>query len=121
MLNAVDACATHLATMARAFQAAEIDFVLLKGFTHEVGFPALTGRARVQYDLDVLVQSDHSINDAQRARMALERLARLHAAHGARSLSEEHDRPFVQPSNWNWRGDYYDPEMPIPVELHESP
>jgi hypothetical protein len=104
-------------TVARAFEAAEIDFVLLKGFTHEVGF-GIDGSVRVQYDLDILVQPDHSENDAQRARMALERLD--YAPHSARSLSEEHERPFVQPSSWIWRGDYYDPEMPIPVELHES-
>src|ERR1700689_4441214 len=42
-------------TVVRAFKAAEIDFVLLKGFTHEVGF-GIDGSARVQYDLDILMQ-----------------------------------------------------------------
>jgi hypothetical protein len=93
--------------------AAGIDFVMLKGFTHEVGF-GIDGSARVQYDLDLLTLPC----DVARARTVFERLG--YAPHGARSLSEEHSRPLVRPSYWSWRGDYYDPEMPIPVELHAS-
>jgi hypothetical protein len=96
-----------------ALSAAGIEFVFLKGFTHEVDF-GVTGTARVQYDLDILTQP----GDVGRAGKVFERLG--YAPHGARSLSVEHSRPLLQPSNWSWRGDYYDPEMPIPVELHRS-
>ena len=98
---------------ADALAAAGIEFVLLKGFTHESGL-GIDGSARVQYDLDLLTLP----GDVARARMVLERLG--YAPHGAQSLSEEHSRPLVRPSNWSWRGDYYDPQMPIPVELHGS-
>jgi hypothetical protein len=100
-----------------ALVSAGIEFVILKGFTHEVG--EMAGRrpapqTRVQYDLDFLTLP----GDLERARGFLGALG--YAAHGARSLSDEHARPLVRPSNWSWRGDYYDPEMPIPVELHGS-
>ena len=101
-----------------ALAAAGIEFVLLKGFTHETGF-GIDGSAgaqgrRVQYDLDILTQP----GDGACAQRVFERLG--YAPHGAQSLSEEHARPLVRPSDWRWRGDYYDPEMPIPVELHGS-
>jgi hypothetical protein len=91
--------------------AAGIEFVVLKGFTHELK-PG--PQPRVQYDLDLLTLPA----DLERARTVIERLG--YAPHGAKSLSEEHARPLVRPSNWNWRGDYFDPDMPIPVELHGS-
>jgi hypothetical protein len=102
---------------ADALGAAGIEFLMLKGFTHEVG--EMAGRrpapqTRVQYDLDILTQPC----DVARAGTVFERLG--YAPHGAQSLSEEHSRPLVRPSEWSWRGDYYDPEMPIPVELHGS-
>lgn len=103
-----------LAEVCQAFAAEQIEFVLLKGFTHVAGF-GLDGGLRVQYDLDVLTDP----GDMQRARAALARLG--YAAHGSRSLSAEHALPMVRPSNWTWKRDYYDPSMPIPVELHGSP
>jgi hypothetical protein len=99
---------------AGALDAAGVEFVLLKGFTHEAGF-GIDPSARVQYDLDILTLP----TDVPLARGALENLD--YAPHGTQSLSDEHARPLVQSSNWKWRGDYYDPEMPIPVELHGSP
>jgi hypothetical protein len=106
------------AEAASALPAAGIDFVLLKGFTHEAGFgvdgSTSLQSTRVQYDLDILTQP----GDVPHAREVFERLG--YASHGARSLSEEHAKPLVRPSNWRWRGDYFDAEMPIPVELHGS-
>ena len=114
--NARRRCRLHAAYVeaAHALGVDGIDFVLLKSFTHETGF-GTDGSARVQYDLDLLTLPC----DVARARKVFERLG--YAPHGKRSLSEEHGRPLVRPSDWTWRGDYYDPEMPIPLELHESP
>ena len=100
-----------------ALDSAGIEFVVLKGFTHEAS--EMAGRRpaaqlRVQYDLDILTLPC----DMARARVVFERLG--YAPHGPRSLSKEHGRPLVRPTDWSWRGDYYDPEMPIPVELHGS-
>jgi Uncharacterised nucleotidyltransferase len=99
--------------VAEALGSVGIDFVLLKGFTHETGF-GIDGAARVQYDLDILTLPE----DVTRARATIEGLG--YAPHGRQSLSAEHSRPLVRPSEWSWRGDYFDPEMPIPVELHGS-
>jgi hypothetical protein len=34
------------------------------------------------------------------------------------SAKSRHIDPMARPSNWRWRGDRFDPEMPIAVELH---
>jgi hypothetical protein len=90
-----------------------IPYVLLKGFTHETGFGLRFG-SRVQSDLDFLVAPE----DRERAAVALKELG--YRPHGAANLSAEHERPWVRPFTWTWRGDYFDPDMPIPVELHDS-
>jgi hypothetical protein len=86
---------------------------LLKGFTHETGF-GIDAAARIQYDLDFLVAP----SSLTRARAALASLG--YVPHGDQSLSDEHSRPLVRPSSWCWRGDYFDTEMHIPIELHDS-
>lgn len=95
------------------FKSRGIPYVLLKGFTHETGFGLKHG-SRVQSDLDFLV----SPADRGLAAAALQDLG--YRPHGAENLSAEHDRPWVRPFTWTWKGDYFDPEMPIPVELHDS-
>ena len=115
MPSAAAVCARHTPKRPSALAAAGIEFVMLKGFTHEsAGLGVRWLRPACQYDLDILTQPC----DVARARAVFERLG--YAPHGAQSLSEEHGRPLVRPSDWSWRGDYYDPEMPIPVELHGS-
>jgi hypothetical protein len=94
------------------FSRGGIEFVLLKGFTHEIGFGLEPG-ARVQYDIDLLSPQ------ADAGRRILLELG--YRPHGAKSLSDEHERPWVRPSSWTWRGDYFDPKMPIAVELHSTP
>ena len=89
-----------------------MEFVVLKGLTHEAGF-GLDLCARVQYDIDLLSPK------AGEVRRVLRELG--FRPHGAESLSDEHERPMVRPSNWTWRGDYFDPQMPIPVEVHWTP
>jgi hypothetical protein len=102
--------------VARTLQAAGIEFVVLKGVTHEAGF-GIPGTQRVQYDIDLLCPL------AEEARRALGGAG--YVPHGDESLSDEHGRPMVRPPGhsmeWQWRGDYFDPEMPIPVEVHATP
>jgi hypothetical protein len=93
--------------------ACDVPFIVLKGFTHEAGF-GIPKDCRVQYDLDFLTRPPN-LRGAQRA---LENLG--YRPHGQASLSEEHGRPWVRPFTWRWRGDYFDPDMPIPVELHDT-
>jgi hypothetical protein len=96
---------------AAALQADGIEFVLLKGFSHEVGF-GIQPAMRVQQDIDILCQPA----DLSRANQAMLRAG--FQIHGRAELSANHSRPLVKPHTWNWRGDYFDPEMPVAVELH---
>jgi len=96
-----------------ALNAAGVDFVVLKGFTHESGF-GFDASNRLQYDLDFLCLPE----DRARASQALRETR--YVPHPGESLSPEHSRPFVRPFDWKWRGDYYDPEIPISVELHDA-
>ena len=90
-----------------------IEFLLLKGFTHEVD-SGLDPRCRYQSDLDILCLPE----DILRARIALQQVG--YREHGSAALSDEHARPLVKPFIWHWRGDYFDPDLPISIELHRS-
>ncbi len=102
-----------LAEISGALARAGVEWVLLKGQTHETGF-GVDPEERVQYDLDLLCPQEEAV----RAEAELYRLG--YVPHGAAPLSDEHSRPLVRPSAWQWRGDYFDPDMPIPVEVHTS-
>lgn len=100
------------------FHGDAVEFVLLKGFTHETGF-GIDPEARVQYDLDLLCAPE----DLAKAGAALRRVG--YVPHSGRSLNDEHSKPWVQRSatdreKWTWRGDYFDPEIPISVEVHDT-
>jgi len=90
-----------------------IEFVLLKSFTHEVD-SGLDPRLRYQSDIDILCLPE----DILRARIALQQVG--YREHGSAALSDEHARPLVKPFTWRWRGDYFDPDLPISIELHRT-
>lgn len=95
--------------ISRQFRAVAIDFAVLKGFTR---LPFGEWRQRVQYDLDVLIEPDS-------AGRAIEALAQLgYAPHREQSLSDQHLPPMVRPFSWKWSGDYFDPNMPVSIDLH---
>jgi hypothetical protein len=101
------------AEIAALLTAQQVDFVLLKGFTHETTF-GIDPTARIQYDLDFLIEPAA----LARAQSAIETLG--YVPHGDHSLSDEHSIPLVRPNNWRWRGDYFDTEIPVQIELHDS-
>ena len=98
---------------AAALKNGGVEFVLLKGFTHEADFGIDPAR-RYQSDLDLLCLPE----DLPRARAALQQLG--YGEHGSTELSDNHQRPLVKPFTWRWRGDYYDPGLPISIELHHT-
>jgi hypothetical protein len=98
---------------AAALARSGVEFVLLKGFTHEVDFGIDPSR-RYQSDLDFLCLP----KDVPRARAALEQAG--YRDHGPAELSDNHARPLVKPFTWQWRGDYFDPDLPISIELHHT-
>jgi predicted MFS family arabinose efflux permease len=95
--------------IADAFERRGIEFIVLKGLTHSPEYtpdPLL----RAQGDIDIWCKPA-SIMAARDELLALG-----YAPHGP--SEGRHLPPMLRPSKWEWRGDYYDPGLPIAVELH---
>jgi hypothetical protein len=92
--------------------AAEFDHVLLKGITHVPAFVD-DPRLRVQYDLDLYVPP-------AQAEAAQEKLRGLgyEPIVGIEELAMDHLPTMVRKTGWQWRGDYFDPDLPVAVEIH---
>ena len=98
--------------IAAMLEAAGIPHTVLKGFTH--GPPYVpSSELRPQYDLDLLVKPD----DLVRARKALESLGFETAKQNERAPTD-HAAPMLRRTGWQWKGDYFDPDIPVVVELH---
>jgi hypothetical protein len=104
---------SELAEIVDALNGRGIDFVLLKGITHA---PALTPEPllRAQGDIDLWFAPE-TVQDAHGALSAIgyAPTRRQRATKGRRHLA-----PMIRPSGWKWRGDMFDPEMPVQVEAH---
>ena len=98
-----------LVELAESLETRGIEPVVLKGFGHSPEFtpdPLL----RAQGDIDLWCRPE-SILPARGVLLDL----------GYVSLGRDQGRhlpPMVRPSPWQWRGNYYAPDLPIPVELH---
>ncbi len=101
-----------LLEIAGEFDKHGIEFAALKGFAHAADFlpdPCL----RVQYDLDLYCRPAGVIS----ARDALLEL-------GFKPSTDLDGRPLdhlptmVRMNGWKWKGDYFDPNMPLAVDLH---
>jgi hypothetical protein len=100
-----------LVQIIQCLNARGIDFCVVKGLTHSPDFtpdPLL----RAQGDID-LWHSPGQIDAAQRALGSL----------GYRPFGKSKGRhldPLIHEREWQfeWRGDYYAPDLPIPVDLH---
>jgi hypothetical protein len=88
------------------------DHIVLKGFTHVPAFVD-DPRLRVQYDLDLYVPPKES-DAARRVLLALgyEPIEELEG------LAMDHLPTMIRKTGWEWRGDYFDPEIPVSVEVH---
>jgi hypothetical protein len=98
---------------AGALDRAGIDFILIKGFTHEIDAD-VDPTLRAQGDIDLLCQP-HEIDAAQNALRG-----GGFVFHPGSELSDNHGRPLLKPHAWQWREDYFDPTQPVPVEVHHS-
>jgi putative nucleotidyltransferase-like protein len=100
-----------LVQIVKCLNARGIDFCVIKGFSHSPDFtpdPLL----RAQGDID-LWHLPSEIDAAQQALVSL----------GYRPFGKSkgrHRDPLIHEREWQfeWRGDYYAPELPIPVDLH---
>lgn len=98
--------------IAERLTARGVDHVVLKGFSHQPPLwpdPAL----RMQFDIDLFVEPE----DLPAAAEVLTGLG-FEAAKGQEKFPTDHLPPFVRRTGWQWRGDFFDPEIPPVVEVH---
>ena len=88
------------------------EFIALKGITQCELF-GIRPEDRAQYDIDLYFPR----GTAEAARDAL--LARNYESiEGTEKFPTDHLPGLFPRTDWRWRGDYFDPEMPLAVELH---
>lgn len=98
--------------LAGALAEVGIEFLALKGLAHCPDFGSRP-EDRTQCDIDLYVP-----------REGLERARDAVLALGYESMDELEDfptghlPPLIRKSGWQWRGDYFDPEIPVGIELH---
>jgi hypothetical protein len=68
---------------------------------------------RVQYDFDLLVDR----GDLKTTYARLQELG-FTPAHRSERQKADHLPPLVKKTGWQWRGDYFDPEIPPGIEVH---
>jgi len=104
---------TELSEVVAALNASGIEFVLLKGMTHAPGLSP-NPIIRAQGDIDLWFDGE-SVYDAREVLSRLGYVARPRHRDASRHLA-----PMVRPNAWQWRGDRFDPDIPISVELHHT-
>jgi hypothetical protein len=98
--------------VARAFSLRGIDFMVLKGLAQWPNYCDEL-RHRPQYDLDLYCPPD-AIEPALEAIQSLG-----YEPFGQKGkIASDHLPPLIRMTGWRPRDDYYDPEMPLTVELH---
>ncbi len=98
--------------LAEAFAGAGLEFVVLKGFSNCPDFVEHP-RFRQLGDLDLLFPEDKVLLARDVAlRLGYEPLA------GFERHPIDHLPAMVRRTSWKWRGDYFDPAMPVSLELH---
>ena len=92
--------------------AAGIEFVVLKGFANWERFTP-DASLRMQYDLDL-----YCPHAARQAHDTLIRSLGYESIPGAEEFPTDHLPALVRKTGWQWQGDFFDPAIPISVELH---
>jgi predicted MFS family arabinose efflux permease len=98
--------------IAGAFERAGVEWVVLKGFSHWPGM-GLQTRSRPQYDIDLLCPPEQTAM----ARDTLFDLGYRPLA-GFENVPLDHLPTMIRPSPWKWRGDLFDVEIPVSIDLH---
>ncbi len=97
---------------ATALREANVDYILFKGFTQA---PEYVGdsRLRMQSDLDFYCPQE-MIGRAQAALQAIG-----YEPEGTLDYSRaDHEPTMIRRGDWQWRGNMFDPDMPLSIELH---
>jgi hypothetical protein len=92
--------------------AAGIEYAALKGLTHCPDFGSQP-EDRTQYDIDLFVPPHHM--DQARDTVLSLGFEPLESMEGSPT---DHIPALIRKTGWEWRGDFFDPDMPLAVELH---
>ena len=95
----------------RCLTEANIEFIALKGLTHAALFP--DPPPRVQYDIDLFIPRTDVLGAQD---LLIERGWK--PIQGMESFPTDHLPALLRENGWKWRGDYFDPQLPVAVELH---
>jgi len=97
---------------AAALNRAGVDHIVIKGFTQA---PDYVDRPEVrsQSDLDLYCPPQQ----LKTAQAALEQIGYKPEPHST-NMSADHGRALLRLGDWQWRGNPFDPEMPLGIELH---
>jgi len=98
--------------IASTLQKHSIGFVVLKGFTQIAPLYVPDQCYRPQYDIDLYCPPEF----LEPARDALLRSGLTPVR--AFSKHADHLPPMIRNKNWKWRGDYFDSDLPLTVEVH---
>jgi hypothetical protein len=98
--------------VANAFERARVSHLVLKGFTQSPDY-VKDPRLRVQSDLDLYCPPD----DIAKALGELERIG-YKTLDPLVSRNADHLPIMNRPTDWTWRGNMFDPQMPVGIELH---
>lgn len=101
-----------LVEIAGQFDARNIEYLLLKGFSQEIDY-ACDPYVRVGYDID-LYAPPGSLGQARETLRSLDYLP----IEGLGHSPADHLPPFIRKKNWEFRGDFFDPEIPGCLDLH---
>ena len=104
-LRTLEATYRQLATL-------PIDFLALKGIT-QCDLFGIRPEDRGQSDIDLYCPHE-TVLTARDALMAIG----YQPIAGLEALPTDHLPALMRPTTWQWRGDFFDPAMPLAVELH---
>jgi hypothetical protein len=96
----------------RRLAAMPVEFIALKGIT-QCDLFGIRAEDRAQSDIDLYCPRD-SVEAARDWLMT----AGYQPIAGLEPFPTDHLPALMQPSDWKWRGDFFDPEMPLAIELH---
>jgi hypothetical protein len=98
--------------LSASLDAGGVPFLALKGLTHGAWF-GIRPERRQQYDIDLF-------SPPERVHAARDVLLGLgyEPIEGTENFPTDHLPSMVRKTAWEWRGDYFDVEIPTPVELH---
>ncbi|HVJ09510.1 MAG TPA: nucleotidyltransferase family protein [Acidisarcina sp.] len=97
---------------AAALERAHIEFMVLKGFTQSPDY-VKNPRLRTQSDLDLFCP----LEGLERAKTALEGIG-YEAERSMEYSRADHLPAMIRRGSWAWRGNPFDPDMPLSIELH---